>query len=1178
MPRWLRLLLWALGAIVLVLVAAHVYIFHLGGLERIVNGQIARYLEEPYGVSAHVGRISGSLYSDITVEDIVVSYRADGHDYTLLRLARLSAAYKLRDLVNNKWQFDYLVLDSAAVTITQNSEQGWILPGSDPGSDKQKKSGPEFGVSALTLNDCSIRIQRLDDTVSVDHLHSRLALLAIDDTFSLNLERLRFDLGGERLSLDAAGGKATFANNSLLVSDLALSSDRTRIRLSGMAGVKDGLKGQVDFAIDNLDVAQVAEYFGAKLHGNVDLNGSVTFGDGAIYGEADLGGRFMMVSLENLHGGFHFEDRILELDTLYGTILGACGVDGAGLVDFGARPERYQLRADIRNFNLRALVPHSFDSDLSGHIDLAGESFQNKDLRLNVATELFESSFADYPLQSAAGTIIVTTDSIFFADSFLVTYYENSFCVGGAVGYSDSMHLEISADLANLDRYRGKLFIDQPGGRARAEATLSGLTGDPDLDGVLVSDSIWIYGLYADSIWSEFQLKEFLTGRRGQVQVRAFGGEAWSLPVDSLQADLAIDSNVIVIEDFAFANQHADLRGCADYQYSASTVVLSIDSFWVTAFGSRFRNRGEMSVTIDSAGFLLDQVILGNEISQLNVSGRVNYDETMDLLLNVSQVPIGPWVRLFETPRDIEGLVSADAHVQGGLLRPVVVVDGSIDSLRYQGLVLGDLSAGLAYADQQLRVDSIQVLSRGGRYRAEGFLAVDLALTRSEAIERFPNSPMDIDITAEDTRFDLVSVILPSVEQLDGDFSASFRLSGSPNDPHLEGGATIKNGRLKYFDIVQPIFTDSAGVTMENDRIKINRIAAYVLDKDKKNRKRYAFAGGEIVVQTLDSLYYDIDVEIPEGLPFTYELDDIQGRVKGYAHIKGASPPTVSGDLELIDMKYRVNFAGPETGSPLMAALLGESTWDLDVNVHIPNSYWIQNDDINAEFAGDLNLKRHSGEYQFIGEMEIMRGRGFLFDKTFRLEPEGRVIFGEEEGLNAHLDIIGRTRVAAVSADPLASGTDVPEQLEVGIHVTGTVEVPEINPTDDTEMSTEELLFLLVANQYQDGTVSASGRVENRIYDMVGSQISQIGARRLGLETFEIDPYYYGGELDPLNTRVTVGFYTAPNLYVYGRSALSLQSGQEVGFEYRFNRNWLLEGKGDEEQRYRLSLKLHWEF
>jgi hypothetical protein len=105
-------------------------------------------------------------------------------------------------------------------------------------------------------------------------------------------------------------------------------------------------------------------------------------------------------------------------------------------------------------------------------------------------------------------------------------------------------------------------------------------------------------------------------------------------------------------------------------------------------------------------------------------------------------------------------------------------------------------------------------------------------------------------------------------------------------------------------------------------------------------------------------------------------------------------------------------------------------------------------------------------------------------------------------------------------------------------------------------------------------------KIEQRMTGLVSSQVSQLGTRqlsRLGVETFEIDPSY-GGKLDPLRSKVTLGFYTSPNLYIYGRSQLSQKLGQEVGFEYRFNKSFMLEGLKDEEDLYHLNLKLKWEF
>ena len=439
------------------------------------------------------------------------------------------------------------------------------------------------------------------------------------------------------------------------------------------------------------------------------------------------------------------------------------------------------------------------------------------------------------------------------------------------------------------------------------------------------------------------------------------------------------------------------------------------------------------------------------------------------------------------------------------------------------------------------------------------------------------DQPLDISISAEDTRFDLVMLLLPNVEDLQGHFRADFRLFGTPDNPHLEGTAVLDSARLKYYDLAGIIFADSASVRMKDNEIIIDRIDAYVPNPKAATGRSYAYIDGVITVKSLSVLNYDVDIDIPKGFPVKYDLDDIDGIVEGRMHIEGDTPPSVTGDLTVTSARYLVNFASAEEGSPLMMLLSGDKTWDLNINVDVLSNYWIKNDDIDAEFSGQLNIIRDSGNYRFIGEMEILRGRGFLFDKTFQIDPGSRVIYNDIDTLNPTLDITAYTKIVGVSQYPDSSN----EQIELGLHITGTLENPEFNTVGDG-FSRSDILPLLVANYAASDSNQAGAmtKIEQRMTGLVSSQVSQLGTRqlnRLGVETFEIDPSY-GGKLDPLRSRVTLGFYTSPNLYIYGRSQISQKLGQEVGFEYRFNKSFMLEGLKDEEDLYHMNLKLKWEF
>lgn len=1182
--RWLKYLLVLVVCVAGLVSAAYLYLFHLGGIESIISSKITAVTDQRYRLDVRVGKVRGSFLSDIVVEDIVVHYDDSVHRYRLLEVPRLTTAYSFSNLWDKRFIFDYLTIDSAIVVLLQDTSGAWVIPDFRPrrGPDDTTRTAlPEFSVGELNLKDLSIRLVKPSDTVIFDNIFLSLALSGAQATYSVDLEQFEFTSNQRKLALDAAAGRMTYSDNRLLFQDMFLISGNSRLKVSGNIDLSSSPAGFVSFSADNLDLADITSYIGPRLTGLVDLNGTVNFVGSDLSGTVDIGGKFLLARFENLFVDFTYSRRYLEFDTLYGTVLGNCGIDGSGFIDFSGPKETYELRAGIKGFSLDSLITNTFASDLNGSIILAGESFRKADLVLDVRADLHESSFDEYPIQRGLGELVITTDSLIFPDSFRVDWFENKFYATGKIDYKHDIDLDIDIDLMNLDRYKGKLFIDEPGGRGKAGATLSGATSDPDLRGTFRSDSVWIYGLYSDSLYATVDIRRFLSRKTGGIEIDFYRGTVYDAPYDTGYALLRIDSNLVFFDTAYVSNPYTQVAATGSYDYEAVPGLLLVDTVALNLFGQTFRNRDRIVVDVDTLGFNFLQAAIGNNGASLSVNGRANYDETMDLLLSVDQLPIEPWKNLFAESLLVKGYLSSEASLTGSFMRPEFVLSAQLDSLTYEDLLLGSAKASLIYGERRLTIENFQLLSDFGDYRADGAFYVDLALT-ADSIERFPNLPMEIYIAAVDSRFDLVTLLQPSVEELKGDFFADFVLSGTPREPHLEGEAFMINPQLKYFDLEHRLYGDSISVTMKDNRIIIDTLEAYVLRNPNQplEGKWSAFVNGSVTVMSLDRFFYDLDVIVVEKFPFEYELDDISGEVGGRLHVEGDTPPKVSGDMTLYSMRYLVNFAEPNELSPIIRTFFGSSLWDLEINFDIKSNYWIKNEDIDAEFAGEVTMLRESGEYSFIGQMEVLRGRGFLFDKIFQLDPGGLVVFEGGETFNPSLDIKAYTNVAGSRGTDEETG-DV-ERLRLGMHITGTLDEPEINVAEDSDIgSREDILPLIVADRYTgESGITATTSFEGRVANLVSAQLSQIGSRqlgRLGVETFEIDPSY-SGDLDPLNTRVTLGFYTSPNLYLYGRSALSGQSRQEVGFEYRFSKKFILEGLRDEEELYHLNFKLHWEF
>ena len=1197
MMRRIRKILFYLFAAVVVLIAgASIYLAYMGGIERLANDRIRAMFAEENNLEIKIDRIGGDLFSGFSLHNVKIYYVAPQHRYQMAEIPHLKTSYSLANLWNRRYILNYLYIDSIDIRLRQDSTTGWQLPPLTRDESGPEGSPPSFTIEDVTIDNATVTLIRFGDTTHFERVALSGAIQADQGTYAAELDRFRVYSDFRDIQVDAAEGKVTYADKLLVFQDITATSKGSRVRADGRIVFADMAAGTIRFDGDDIDVADISDFLGPSLKGLVDVNGEISFVGKEVEGEVRVAGAFEIFEFDNLVADFRYGQKRLTFDSLYGSILGGTSLDGSGYIDFVADPDAYFFEGDIRNFDLIRLVGNAFPSNLTGHLVLNGESFREDELLLTLDVELFESSFDGYPIHEADGRLIVTTDSLVFAEGFRVGYYENVFRTAGVIEYSDDIALEITVDLNNLDRYRHtRFFIEEPGGRGYAEATLSGPTNDPDLRGIFVSDSVWVYGLYADTMYATVDIASFLNGREGKIEAWFHHGAAWDIPYDTGYTGMSIDSNLVSVDSAMVFSADARLTGHALLDYMADPQLLTVDDLRLDLFGRVFTNRSDVKIGIDTAGFIFNQAALGSDEALVSILGRINNNESMDFILAVERLPIEPWLHLIDSTLPVDGYLSSDASVEGTFREPRFQLHASVDSLTYKDLELGVLTTGMDYGDELLQVDSLRVFSDPGEYLARGSLYVDLALT-ADTSSRFPERPMAIDIDATDSRFDLVSLLLPSVEQLDGDFFADFRLFGNPNDPHIQGEAYIKNARLKYFDLENPIYADSAGVTMHDDSISIAGIRAYTAERERRaNGDEVSYGGfspigdrarvdigGAVRLLTIDSLFYDVQVMFRDDFPFSYELDDISGTVGrgGELRVFGATPPTVTGDIELVEVQYRVPFADQGSESPLLLSLFSEDPWDLNINIDILEDYWIENEDISAEFAGELNLIRTEGKYRIIGEMEILRGQGFLFDKTFRLEPGSRVTFQGGDTLNPRLDITGYTRVSAVRSTVEDEGP-VTEQIEVCIYIGGTLDVPEIEPCAGSDLARSDLLPLIVANYYGDDGVGVGGQIEQRVFGLGYAQASQIAERPLrkvlGVETFEIDPVY-GEEVDPWNAWVTVGWSVGDGLYVYGRSTIAGQIQQEYGFEYRWTRTLLLEGSRDEDDLYHLNLRLHWEW
>ncbi len=1176
-----KILLILFGVAASLIIGLYLAFFRFGVLEYLVNKKIRDTIKENLPLQIQIGKIGGDYRSFLVISNLTVIYDDGTINYKMASVPRITARYSLSDLYNGKYSFQNILVDSAQINIQKSPAGKWLIPKAPPGS-AAKTGSIAFDIGKLTLNNIDLSLTGTNDTLSFRGIFIRTGLENREGTLSADIDTLSYQASEDKYKLRAAKGKVALTGENLMCQDFAILTDSSDLKISGQMILNDERPWKVNIEAAKLNLTEASEHLGAILRGDISTFGSVEYSGKKFKGKLRISGMFEDRYLDSLEATFQYSDRKLRLETLEGVILHGCRIAGKGEVNFSQSPPEYHLIGNIEHLNLENVISHGHSSDLNGKIDFTGRGFSGKGLAIDLFADLGESSFDNYHVSDAIGNMTVTTDSLTLQDEFLVRYKDNLFTLAGKIEYSGGIQVEGSTMFDDLSAFNGKTFIKRMGGRADLDFQITGDISNPDISGQLTSDSLWLYDIHSSQAGINFHMAHFLHGRQGDVDLFLNSGEAYNRPYDTIRIKMQVDSERIYIDDSFIYSKYFQAGGTGTLDYASYPQKLSLDSLTLDIMGLSFKNDSLIEIGIDSTGYDLLQCHLLRPIGHLTGSGRINYNESMELDISMDKLDILPIVRLITGDYGLTGLMSGEMRLKGTFASPAIDFRGNIGSLTYNEFVLGDLHANLEYSENVVSIDSITIDSKTGYYTANGTFPINLSFTQTE--NRLLDNEQNINITAADVRHDAIRLFLKEVENLKGDLKAAFKLTGTPRQPKIDGEISLRRGTLKLYDLTYPLDSLNINMKMANRTIYIESASAVCWGGKKLIGT--VTGQGEIIIKSIDTLQYSVKIKL-NSFPVLYELGDISALVDAALKVYGETPPTVYGDVTIKSALYRENFSKESDGWIALTSLQGDKTWDLNLNVEAPSNLWVKNEDIDAEFSGLLNFIREKGKYRYIGSLEILRGKGFLADRSFRLESGGSINYEDIEYPNPRLDIYASTKIRGAASERTAETNS--SNYDLRVHISGTLDEPIIGAAEggqgSPQFSTEEIIPLIFTDYYgkKEGSngLSTTGRVSDRltsgISGFLSSQVGQIGSRTLGVETFEIDPVY-GDKFDPLGTRLTLGFYTHLNLYVYGSSSISGVAGQEVGFEYRLKRFLLMEGRRDEENLYHLLLNFYWDF
>ncbi len=639
-----------------------------------------------------------------------------------------------------------------------------------------------------------------------------------------------------------------------------------------------------------------------------------------------------------------------------------------------------------------------------------------------------------------------------------------------------------------------------------------------------------------------------------------------------------------------------DYRARARFRTDSAGFEVNLDEMALRFDSLTWMLQQPTTLTWSQAGVRVEDLVLmrpGEAPLRIAAEGLLPTQGRADFQLHVKNLPLARVARLAQREDlGLAGLVDVDLQVRGTGAAPLVTGTVAARDVSYQDFSLSRVDADVDYADQQLRLglsawsDSLKVLS------AAGTVPADLAF--QSVASRFPDRPMDLEVSADSLPAAFVLAPIQNVSRVTGTVSGRFHIGGTVSNPDPDGTLALNDAGW---------FLDDLGVRYADVRGTLTLQSDGTVDVDAVARSAgTAHVTGTMGLEPLTDPSFQLDIAL-DGFEAA-DRPDVEGAVSGLLHLSGSyRRPVVTGSLavdrgvmhieEVVRAATVVDLSDPRyfevvdttlfSARPILEASQNPFMANLRVSVdmQVRQDTWIRSDQMNVEIGGDLivTYDRATRDLVLVGDLQAARGSYSILGRTFQVQ-QGTVEFVGTSGINPNLSIQATTPVRQQEGQPIT----------ITATVSGTLENPHVElSSNETALSQSDLVSYLLFGRPSYALASSqaaiaagaagslveaglgatasvlSGTVANRLSALLARQwgfldyfaITQtgdfgVGQGSLGLSSFE-------------NTVVELGSYVGQDLFLTFllKPFLNTHSGSQfagVRLEWQASTWWSVRG------------------
>ena len=512
----------------------------------------------------------------------------------------------------------------------------------------------------------------------------------------------------------------------------------------------------------------------------------------------------------------------------------------------------------------------------------------------------------------------------------------------------------------------------------------------------------------------------------------------------------------------------------------------------------------------------------------------------------------------------------------------------SVTDPRFSLIEAQQISVTGRYIDHRLYFEDLVGLTKTGEYTGEGYLPVDFEVVPKDEDRWIESDPIAMQFALQTSSMDFLSPFFTEIDSITGDIEIALQIEGTPEKPVRNGSIDILDGKVYYTWLDIPIAGISGNAYLKDNMLIVDRLTATSNIPDDTNwgqdlrsnlakvsggrlfgEKKEKFRDNLRITGTMDMTHF-----FNPNLAFLVDGSDVYvrtllGEIEGTADldlsVTGKDTVTIAGDIVSNEAVLRMEFTGGEDYGEIPTE--DGTVFNYRINFPIGDKLFIQNSQIDAEVSGNMSIQKLGNDpYRYAGELDVVEGKFYYYSDVFNIE-EGHLAFDPTE-LNPKLDIRATTDISG-------------EKILVSL--TGELDDPVlVLEHSENFFSQEDLLQLLTLQRRFDDDVT--GDIGRQSAFLFGRFLENELEKNLARSNPLFDEFEIEGSstlIDPTDESdlaVKVGTRLTSNLSLSYKRSFSLVQPNQLGVEYRLNRNVSLMVTYDEDGQVHLKYRRKYRF